>query len=62
MDRDYDIFEILPDGTHLWRALAKGLEQAHLVLRDIARGTSNEFYAIYMPSKEIVVRHSPHET
>jgi len=29
LNREYDIFERLPDGTDLWKDYVHGLEQAH---------------------------------
>jgi hypothetical protein len=56
MNREYDIFERLPDGTELWKAFVVGLEQAHRKLQELAALSKNEFYAIHTPTKEIASR------
>lgn len=54
MDREYDVFEIFPDGTHIWRAFVRGLIEARARVAELSETSSNEFYAIHTPSKEIV--------
>lgn len=54
MDREYDIFEKFPDGAHVWRAFVKGLIDARARVEQLSEQSSNEFYAIHTPSKEIV--------
>lgn len=56
MDREYDLFEQFPDGSTRWHANATGLENARAKLEEIARDTSNECFAIHLPTKEIVAR------
>jgi hypothetical protein len=56
MDRVYDIFERLPDGSLMWRGRVAGLELAKGKLRDLASKSDNEFHALYSPTKEIVAR------
>ncbi len=55
-EREYDLFERLPDGAPIWRGRASGLNDANAKLRDIASNTSNECFALYLPTKEIVLR------
>jgi len=55
-EREYDLFERLPDGSPIWRGRASGLNDANAKLRNIANGTSNECFALYLPTKEVVVR------
>jgi hypothetical protein len=52
MDRDYDIFEILPDESLLWRGSALGTENATSVLADIGKKTANECFAMNMSTME----------
>jgi hypothetical protein len=54
LDREYDIFEKFPDGAHIWRAFVKGLIDARARVDQLAETSTNEFYAIHTPSKEIV--------
>lgn len=56
MNRDYDIFECLPDGTDLWKGYVTGLEQARRKLQELAALSENEHYAIHTPTKEIAAR------
>jgi hypothetical protein len=56
LDREYDIFERLPDGTDLWKDYVHGLEQARRKLRELAAQSKNELYAIHTPTKEIAAR------
>jgi hypothetical protein len=61
LNREYDIFERLPDGTDLWKDYVQGLEQARLKLQELAAQSKNEHYAIHTPTKEIAARVNIHE-
>jgi len=54
LDREYDIFEKFPDGAHVWRAFVIGLIDARARVAQLSETSTNEFYAIHTPSKEIV--------
>lgn len=54
MDREYDVFEKFPDGSHIWRAFVRGLVDARARVAQLSATSSNEFYAIHTPTKEIV--------
>jgi hypothetical protein len=56
MDREYDLFEKLPDGSVVWQAAIVGLENAISRLKELAKLSPNEFFAIHTPSKAIVAR------
>jgi hypothetical protein len=56
MQRDYDIFEEFTDGAPIWRGHASDLENACTKLEAIASNTTNECFAIHLPTKEIVAR------
>jgi hypothetical protein len=56
LNREYDIFERLPDGTDLWKDYVHGLEQARRRLQELAAKSKNEHYAIHTPTKEIAAR------
>jgi hypothetical protein len=45
-NRDYDIFEELPDGSTIWRACVFGMGNVELKLRELARETTNKFFAL----------------
>jgi hypothetical protein len=56
MNREYDIFEKLPDGSVLWRDFVRGLETARPKLGELASSSTNEFFAIHTLTKDIAVR------
>ena len=56
MERDYEIFEILADGSPMWKGHASGLRDAHLLLERVATKTQNECIAMHLPTRDIVAR------
>jgi maltooligosyltrehalose synthase len=54
MDREYDIFEILEDGSVTWRATVHGLRSARLIIAELAKNTGNEHFAMNLPTGEVV--------
>ncbi|HEV2304258.1 MAG TPA: hypothetical protein VGR93_01960 [Candidatus Acidoferrales bacterium] len=56
MDREYDLFEQLPNGSPVWRGHASGLPNVRLKLQELATTTAYECYAIHLPTKEVVAR------
>ena len=44
-NRDYDIFEELPDGSTVWRACVFGMGNVEGMLRQLARESNNKFFA-----------------
>jgi len=56
MQREYDLFEQLPDGSPIWRGHVVGTQEVSLKLEEIARKTANECFAIHLPTQEIVRR------
>jgi hypothetical protein len=56
MNREYDLFESLPDGAHIWRAAIVGREAAVAKLKELASKSANEFVAMHLPTKEIVAK------
>ena len=47
---EYDIFEKLPDGNLMWRAVVPGLEAAHHRLAEHAAQTRNEVLIMHLPT------------
>ena len=45
INRDYDIFEELPDGNKVWRACVVGMENVELKLDELASESNNKFLA-----------------
>jgi len=56
MNREYDLFEKMPDGSVEWKDFVQGLENARLRLARLSERSSNEFFAIHIPTKQIVAR------
>lgn len=56
MDREYDIFEVYPNGEQLWSVCVTGLENARLKLAKLEKQSSNQFFATHTPTKEIVAQ------
>ena len=54
MNHVYDLFEKFPDGSSLWRACVIGLESTRLHMSDLARHSSNQFYAMNVVSGKVV--------
>jgi len=47
-NRDYDVFEELPDGSTIWRASVFGMESAELKLRELTKETGNKLFALHL--------------
>jgi hypothetical protein len=56
VNRKYDVFECLPDGSVLWRGTAHGLIAARTTLLNLAKKSPSEFFAILIETGEIVFR------
>lgn len=54
MDHQYDLFEIYPDGSPIWRDVVAGKEKAILKLRELYAKTPNEVRLIHLPTNSIV--------
>jgi hypothetical protein len=54
VERDYDIFEILPDGQPIWRAAVGGHENALRMLKQLAAKTTNEVRITHLPTKALI--------
>jgi hypothetical protein len=51
-NRDYDVFEELPDGSTIWRDCAFGMGNVELKLRELARESNNKFFALYLQDRD----------
>jgi hypothetical protein len=58
-DRDYDVFEKLPNGDHLWRCCVHGIMPACEKVEELSLLTTNEVFAVCVSTKEIVARANP---
>jgi hypothetical protein len=54
MDREYDLFEVFPDGSLVWRDTVTGHENAIRRLRELAEVTDNEFRLIHIPTNALI--------
>lgn len=54
MEREYDIFEVFPDGSPLWRGAVSGHENAVDKLRELAATTKNEVRIMHMSSNTLI--------
>jgi hypothetical protein len=61
-NRDYDIFEELPDGSTVWRACVFGMENVELKFRELAHETSNRVFAISLLDRSIPIIRSSKST
>jgi hypothetical protein len=56
VNREYDIFEKLPDGSILWRMVVTGFENAVAGLKKLGGLSPNEHFAIHTPSNTVIAR------
>jgi len=56
MNREYDIFEKLPDGSPVWHVCVQGLENAIAKLKELAKESPHEYFAMHMPTEAVVGR------
>ena len=54
MERTYDIFEKLPDGSMVWKTTITGHEAAIAKLREIAGKSKNEIQVLHLPTKALI--------
>jgi hypothetical protein len=54
MNRIYDAFEVLPNGTLIWKATVTGHEDAVKKLKEVAKGSPNEFRLMHIPSNTVI--------
>jgi hypothetical protein len=54
VNHEYDLFEKFPDGSSLWRACVMGLKGTRMHMVDLARRSTNQFYAMNVVNGKIV--------
>jgi hypothetical protein len=54
MERDQDLFEVLPSGDVMWKASVPGHDSAILKLRELSTQTANEVRVIHLASKTLI--------
>jgi hypothetical protein len=62
VDRNYDLFEIFPDGSPIWKCAVSGHEPALQQLKELAKRTDNEVRIMHLATNTIiaVLNASPH--
>lgn len=53
MERSYDIFEVLPDGTQVWRVAVSGHDAALAEMRELASKSVNEFRMMHLGTNSV---------
>lgn len=56
MDLRYDIFERFDNGGLLWRTAVTGVHGAQQKLTELAGTSTHEFFAVHLPTYEMVGR------
>jgi hypothetical protein len=56
MEREFDVFEILPDRSLMWHGCFRGTECVLAKLRQCSKQTLNECFAIHLTSQTILLR------
>ena len=54
-NRDYDVFEELPNGTTVWRACVFGMGNVELKFRELAKETGNKLFALNLQDRRLPV-------
>jgi hypothetical protein len=54
MERDYDLFEVLPDGGLIWREMVPGDEKAVRKLVELSKRTSNEIRVMHILTNTLI--------
>jgi hypothetical protein len=62
MNRDYDLFEILPDGSPIWKELVSGHGEAIRKPQELAKQTKNEVRLMHVPTNTIIASMNTEES
>ena len=54
MEREYDLFEVFPDGSLVWRDSVTGHENAIRRLRELVDLTDNEFRVMHLSTNTLI--------
>jgi len=54
MERDYDLFEVLPDGAVIWQETVSGHENAIRKLVELSKRTANEVRVMHILSNTLI--------
>jgi|HubBroStandDraft_4_1064222.scaffolds.fasta_scaffold874493_1 hypothetical protein len=55
LNRDYFVFEKLPDGSALWRDWVLGMENVELKLQELARESNHKFFALNLLDRSVPI-------
>jgi len=54
MERDYDLFEVLPDGAAVWQVAVTGHENAIRKLHELSARTVSEVRVMHLPTNTLI--------
>jgi len=54
MEREYDLFEKMPDGSLLWKTSVHGHENAIRALKELASKTRNEVRVMHLLTQALI--------
>jgi hypothetical protein len=54
VNRNYDLFEMLPDGSPRWKGSVSGYDDAIRMLHKLSERTANKVHLMYLPTKTII--------
>ena len=54
MEREYDIFEVLEDGSLVWRETGLGHADSVRKMQELAAKTTNEVRMLHLPTKTLI--------
>lgn len=54
MERDYDLFEVLPNGDPIWKATVSGHQKAIERLVELSKQTKNEVRVMHILSNTLI--------
>jgi hypothetical protein len=61
MDREYDLYERMIDGSLNWRGFARGVEEARQRLHRFSVETGHACFAVNLPTKDVIGMNRPAE-
>ena len=56
MERSYDLFEKMEDGSLIWRGAVCGLDAGIAELKKLASETPNELHLMYLATQSVVAK------
>jgi hypothetical protein len=62
MEREYDLFEVLPDGAAVWQVAVTGHENAIKKLHELSARTTNEVRVMHLPTDTLIAQKNVRQT